>query len=54
MQGLGLVPVIQQESRKRDLPRKAGLVPGEELTPKQGDSERTRSRQLGMGHRKKG
>ena len=29
------MPVIQQESRKRDLPRKAGLVPGEELSDSQ-------------------
>lgn len=29
------MPVLRQESRKRNLPRKAGLVPGEELSDSQ-------------------
>lgn len=53
MQGLSLVPVLGQESRKRHLPRKAGLVPEEELSDSQARGLREDNKQtIGDGSQK--
>lgn len=46
------MPVLRQESRKRNLPRKAGLVPGEELSDSQARGLREDKQTTGDGSQK--